>query len=91
VAARRQAIMNSTAAVDFCSTAGDKFFALEMVEIGIDTAFAEGNVFFGLELNGFDDFVAIHFLSGKKFENEQFRDTIEKGGVSFGHRRDDTS
>jgi len=83
--------MNSTAAVDFCSTAGNELFAFEMVEIGVDAAFAERNVFFGLELNGFYDFIAIHLLAGKKFQDKQFRYTVKKGRVSFGHRRDDTS
>src|SRR5437660_10627424 len=79
--------MNSTAAVDFCSTAGDELFAFEMVEVRINAAFAKGNVLFGLELNGFYNFVAIHLLSGKEFEDEQFRYAVEKGRVSFGHRR----
>jgi len=79
--------MNSTAPVDFRSTAGDELFAFEMVEVRINAAFAKGNVLFGLELNGFYDFVAIHLLSGEEFQHEQFRDTVEKGRVSFGHRR----
>src|SRR5690349_995814 len=79
--------MNSTAPVDFCSTAGNEFFPFEMVEVRIDAAFAKGNILFGLELNGFYNFVAIHLLSGQQFEHEQFRNTVEKGRVSFGHRR----
>src|SRR5690349_380362 len=76
VAARGQAIMNSTTAVDFCSTACDKFFALEMVKIRVDTTFTERDVFPGLKLNGFHNFVAVHLFSGKELENEQFRNTV---------------
>ena len=70
--------MNSTASVDFCSTAGHKFFAFQVVEVRIDATFAERNIFFRLELDGFYDFVAIHLFSGKEFENEQFRDSIKE-------------
>jgi hypothetical protein len=48
------------------------------VEVRIDTAFAKGNIFFGLKLDGFYDFIAIHFPSGQELQDEQFRDAIKE-------------
>jgi len=47
-----------------------------MVQVRINAAFAKRDLLFGLELNGFYNFVAIHLFSGEKLKDEQFRNTV---------------
>ena len=70
-AARGQPVIIPAPARDFLAAAAHQLFLLQIMEVGIDAAFAKGQDFVGLDLDGLDDFVAVHFAAGKQFEDEQ--------------------
>ena len=82
-----EGVIDAAAAVDGLALGGEGAVALEVVQDGVDDAFAEGDEGSGAVANGLHELVAVHLALLEEAEYEELGDAIHevRVGVAGGH------
>jgi len=88
-----EGVVDAAAAVDGLAVGGKGSVALEVVEDGVDYAFAEGDGGSCAIADGLNELVAVHLAALEEREDEELGDSVHEVRVCLarGHEREYTS
>jgi hypothetical protein len=87
-----EGVIDAAAAVDWFALGGEGAVALEVVEDGVDDAFAEGDGGSGAVADGLHEFITVHLAALEERKDEELWDSIHEVRIGFagGHGREYT-